>query len=52
MNKVDEYMNSLVKYMIKGDCNITIDNVTFMNQVDDDMISVVKYMIKEVPTLS
>ena len=33
--------------MIKGDCNITIDNVTFMNQVDDDMISLVKYMIKE-----
>ena len=30
MNKVDEDMNSLVKYMIRGDCNITIDNVTFM----------------------
>ena len=31
MNKVDEDMNSLVKYMVRGDCNITIDNVTFMN---------------------
>ena len=31
MNKVLEGMNSLVKYMIRGECNITIDTENFMN---------------------
>ena len=31
MNKVDDDMNSLVKYMIRGECNITIDTENFMN---------------------
>ena len=31
LTKVHEDMNSLVKYMIRGDCNITIDTNTFMN---------------------
>ena len=32
-------MNSLVKYMIRGECNITIDTETSMNKVHDDMNS-------------
>ena len=38
-------MISLVKYMIRGECNITIDTETSMNKVHDDMNSLVKYMI-------
>ena len=37
MNKVDDDMNYLVMYMIKGEYNIAIDNETSMNKVDDDM---------------
>ena len=39
-------MNSLVKYMIWGECNIIIDTGTSMNKVDDDMNYQVKYIIK------
>ena len=39
-------MNSLVKYMIRGECNIIIDTETFMNKVHDDMNFLVKYMIR------
>ena len=39
-------MISLVKYMIRGECNITIDTETSMNKVHDDMNSLVKYMIR------
>ena len=39
-------MNSLVKYMIRGECNIIIDTDTSINKVDDDMNYLVKYMIK------
>ena len=45
MNKVHEVMISLVKYMIWGECNITMDTVTSMNWVHDDMSFMVKYMI-------
>ena len=38
-------MNSLVKYIIRGECNIIIDTVTSMNKVHDDMNFMVKYMI-------
>ena len=38
-------MNSLVKYMIWGECNIIIETVTSMNKVHDDMNFMVKYMI-------
>ena len=31
MNKVHDDMNSLVNYMIWGECNITIDTETFIN---------------------
>ena len=31
MNKVDDDMNYLVKYMINGDSDITIDTETFIN---------------------
>ena len=31
LTKVHEDMNSLVKYMIRGECNITIDTENFMN---------------------
>ena len=31
MNKVHEDMNSLVEYMIRGECNITIDTENFLN---------------------
>ena len=37
MNKVDDDMNYLVKYMIKGEYNIVIDTETSMNKDDDDM---------------
>ena len=37
INKVDDDMNSLVKYMIKGESNIIIDTETSMNKVDDDI---------------
>ena len=39
-------MISLVKYMIRGECNITIDTETSMNKVDEDMNYQVKYKIK------
>ena len=39
-------MNSLVKYMIWGECNITIDTENFMNKVHEVMNSLVKYMIR------
>ena len=38
-------MISLVKYMIRGECNITIDTENFMNKVHEVMNSLVKYMI-------
>ena len=38
-------MNSLVKYMIWGECNITIDTENFMNMVYDDMNFLVEYII-------
>ena len=38
-------MNSLVKYMIRGECNIIIDTVTSMNKVDEDINYLDKYMI-------
>ena len=31
LTKVHEDMNSLVKYMIRGECNITIDTENFLN---------------------
>ena len=39
-------MISLVKYMIRGECNITIDTENFMNKVHDDMNSLVEYIIR------
>ena len=45
MNKVHEVMNSLVKYMFCGECNITMDTENFMNMVHEVMNSLVKYMI-------
>ena len=45
MNKVHEVMNSLVKYMIWGECNTIIETVSYMNLVHDDMNFMVKYMI-------
>ena len=45
MNKVHEVMISLVKYMIWGECNITIVTENFMNKVHVVMNSLVKYMI-------
>ena len=41
MNKVHEVMISLVKYMICGECNITMDTENFMNMVHDDINSLV-----------
>ena len=38
-------MNSLVKYMFCGECNITMDTENFMNKVHEVMNSLVKYMI-------
>ena len=38
-------MISLVKFMICGECNITMDTENFMNKVHEVMISLVKYMI-------
>ena len=38
-------MISLVKYMIWGECNITMDTETSMNKVHEVMNSLVKYMI-------
>ena len=46
ITKVHEDMNSLVKYMIWGECNIIIDTETSMNKVDDDMNYLVMYTIK------
>ena len=34
MNKVDDDMNYLVMYMIKGESNIIIDTETSMNKVE------------------
>ena len=31
LTKVHEDMNFLVKYMIRGECNITIDTENFLN---------------------
>ena len=45
MNKVHEVMISLVKYMICGECNITMDTENFMNMVHEVINSLVKYMI-------
>ena len=45
ITKVHEDMNSLVKYMIRGECNIIIDTETSMNKVHEDMNFVVKHMI-------
>ena len=45
MNKVHEVMNSLVKYMIWGECNTIIETVSYMNLVHDDMNFIVKFMI-------
>ena len=39
-------MNSLVKYMIKGESIIIIDTDTSINKEDGDMNYLVKYMIK------
>jgi len=39
-------MNSLVKYMIRGECNIIIDTDTSINKENGDMNYLVKYMIK------
>ena len=38
-------MNSLVKYMIRDECNITIDTENFMNKVNVVMNFLFKYMI-------
>ena len=38
-------MISLVKFMICGECNITMDTENFMNMVHEVMNSLVKYMI-------
>ena len=38
-------MNSLVKYIIRGECNIIIDTVISMNMVDEDINYLDKYMI-------
>ena len=45
MIKVHEVMISLVKFMICGECNITMDTENFMNMVHEVMNSLVKYMI-------
>ena len=45
MNKVHEVMNSLVKYIIRGECDIIIDTVTSMNVVQEDINYLDKYMI-------
>ena len=39
-------MNSLVKYMIRCECNIIIDTDTSINKENGDMNYLVKYMIK------
>ena len=41
MNKVNVVMNFLFKYMIWGECNITIYTENFMNMVHDDINSLV-----------
>ena len=38
-------MNSLVKYMIRCECNIIIDTDTSITKVHEDMNFLVKYMI-------
>ena len=38
-------MISLVKYMIRGECNIIIDTENFMNKVHEVMNILVKYKI-------
>ena len=43
---MDDDLISLVKYMIRGECNITIDTENFMNKVHEVMNSLVKYMIR------
>ena len=45
LTKVHEDMNSLVKYMIKGESNIIIDIDTSISKVDDDMNYLVKAII-------
>ena len=39
-------MNSLVKYLIRGECNIIIDTDTSINKENGSMNYLVKYMIK------
>ena len=51
MNKVHEVMNSLVKYMIWGECNTIIETVSYMNLVHDDMNFMVKWVSNIVLTL-
>ena len=46
MDKVHEDMNFVVKHMILGEVNITIDTENFMNKVHDDMNSLVEYIIR------
>ena len=38
-------MNSLVKYIIRGECDIIIDTDTSMNKENEDINYLVKYMI-------
>ena len=38
-------MNSLVKYMIRGECNIIIDTDPSINKENGSMIYLVNYMI-------
>ena len=45
MIKVHEVMNSPVKYMIWGECNITFDTQNFKNTVHEVMNILVKYKI-------
>ena len=40
-------MNSLVKYMIRGECNIIIDTDTSINKENGSMNYLVKYMIMD-----
>ena len=40
-------MISLVKFMICGECNITMDTENFMNMVHEVMNSLVKYKIRD-----
>ena len=52
LTKVHEDMNSLVKYMIRGECNIIIVTEISMNKEVCDMNYPVKFMIMVSTTLS